>query len=100
MEMLTGCSLIATIQGQSEALRTTLEEGFVATTVAQMTPDEFKEMIGNLIEQKLLELFSDPDDGLELKQSVRARLLRQKKAVARGARGEAFEEAVSRMRLG
>lgn len=72
----------------------------MATTVAQMTPDEFKELIGDVIEQKLLELFGDPDEGLELKPSVRARLLRQKKAVARGARGEAFEEVVSRMRLG
>lgn len=72
----------------------------MATTVSQMTPDELKEMIGDLIEQKLLELLSDPDEGLELKPSVRARLLRQKKAVAGGARGDSFEKVASRMRLG
>lgn len=72
----------------------------MATTVAQMTPDELKEMIGALIEQKLLELLSDPDEGLELRQSVRTRLLKQKKAVASGERGDSFEKVVRRMRLG
>jgi hypothetical protein len=65
-----------------------------------MTKDELKEMIETLIEQKLLEPLGDPDEGLEVRKSMRERLLQQRKAVAAGERGEAFEEVVRRLRLG
>ena len=60
-----------------------------ATTVAQMTKDELREMIGTVVEQKLVELFGDPDEGLPLKKAVRNQLVRQMAAVARGA-GQTF----------
>ena len=69
----------------------------MATTVAQMTKGELKEMIETTIEQKLLELLGDPDEGLPIRKVVRDRLLRQKQAVAQGERGEAFEDAVRRL---
>ena len=56
----------------------------MANKVAQMTKEELKEMMETLIEQKLLELLGDPDEGLEIRRRVRDRLLRQKKAVAAG----------------
>jgi hypothetical protein len=71
----------------------------MATTVGQMTPDELREMIGALIEQKLLELLGDPDEGLEIRKAVRDRLLRQKKAVAGGERGEPLDEVTRRLGL-
>jgi hypothetical protein len=49
------------------------------------------------VEQKLKEIFGDPDEGLELRADVRDRLLRQKKAVAKGERGEALDEVVKRL---
>ena len=49
--------------------------------VAQMTKEELREMIEAAVEQKLLEMFGDPDEGLEIRESVRDRLLRQKKAI-------------------
>ncbi|MBA7604496.1 MAG: hypothetical protein GH143_10910 [Calditrichaeota bacterium] len=64
------------------------------TTVAEMSEDELREMIEALIEQKLLEILGDPDEGLEVRKSVRERLLRQKEAVAAGDRGQPFEEVV------
>jgi len=64
-----------------------------------MSKDELKEMIEVTIEQKLLELLGDPDEELEIKKSVRERLLRQKKAVAVGERGEPFEDVVRRLGL-
>ena len=67
--------------------------------VAQLTKAEFKRMIDTAIEEKLLEILGDPDEGLELRKSVRARLLRQKKAVETGERGEAFEDVVRRLGL-
>ena len=69
----------------------------MASTIAQMSRDELKEIIETSIEQKLLKILS-PDAGLEIRQSVRARLLRQKKAVAAGERGQAFEAIVQQQR--
>lgn len=71
----------------------------MAATVGQMSKDELKEMIESSIEEKLLELLGDPDEGLEVRKSVRDRLLRQKKAVAAGERGEPFEDVVRRLGL-
>jgi hypothetical protein len=74
-------------------------EGLMAATVSQMTQDELKEMMASLIEQKLLELIGDPDEGLCIRRSLSNRLLRQKKAVARGQRGEPLEHVVQRLGL-
>jgi len=68
-------------------------------TVTQMSKDELKELIETSVEQKLLELLGDPDEGLEIRKSVRDRLLRQKKAVAAGERGESLEDVVRRLGL-
>jgi hypothetical protein len=64
-----------------------------------MTKDQFREMLGDTIEQKLIELLGDPDDGFDIRSSVRARLLRQKRKVARGERGEPLEDVVRRLGL-
>jgi len=64
-----------------------------------MSRDELREMIEVTLEQKLLELLGDPDEGLEIRESVRERLLRQQEAVAAGERGEPFEDVVRRLGL-
>ena len=69
------------------------------TTVAEMSKDELREMIEVLIEQKLLEILGDPDEGLEVRNPVRERLLRQKEAVAAGNRGQPFEKVVQELGL-
>jgi hypothetical protein len=71
----------------------------MADTVAQMTKEELVAIIETSVEQKLLEILGDPDEGLEIKRSVRDRLLRQRKAVAAGERGEPFEDVVRRLGL-
>ena len=71
----------------------------MATTVAHMTKSELREMIETIIEQKLLELLGDPDEGLPIRKSVRDRLVRQKQAVAGGQRGEPLENVVQRLGL-
>ena len=71
----------------------------MATKVAQMTDDELREMIGAVVEQKLLELFGDPDEGLVMTKILRNRLLRQKRATAKGERGEPLEDVVARLGL-
>jgi len=80
-----------------------LRDAFVGArmseTVAQMTKDELQELIESSLETKLRELLGDPDEGLELKKVVRDRLLRQKKAVAAGERGEPLSDVVRRLGL-
>lgn len=70
----------------------------MSSTVAHMTKKEFAQMLSTVVEQKLVELFGDPDDGLVLKENLRKRLIRQKKAVAKGERGDDF--ATVRKQLG
>jgi hypothetical protein len=72
----------------------------MAATVARMTKHELKEIIESTVEQKLLELLGDPDQGLVLKKTVKNRLLRQRKTVASGQRGESLAVIVKRLGLG
>ena len=65
----------------------------MAATVAQMTKEELQELIEASVERKLLELLGDPDEGLELRKALVARLSRQRRAVAAGERGESLEDA-------
>jgi hypothetical protein len=75
------------------------KENRMSDTVAQMSKDELKEIIAMTVEQKLLELLGDPDEGLEIRKSVQERLIRQREAVAAGERGESFEDVVQRLGL-
>ena len=71
----------------------------MAKTVADMTATELRELVSSVVEEKLMELLGDPDDGLVLRESLRKRLLRQKRAVSKGERGESLETAVRRLKL-
>ena len=71
----------------------------MAATVARMTKHELKEIIESTVEQKLLELLGDPDQGLVPRKTLKDRLLRQRKAVASGERGESLTTIVKRLRL-
>jgi len=72
----------------------------MAATVARMTKHELKEIIESTVEQKLLELLGDPDQGLVLKKTVKDRLLRQRKSVTSGQRGESLALIVKRLGFG
>jgi hypothetical protein len=74
------------------------QEMRMSSTIAHMTKKEFAQMLSTVVEQKLVELFGDPDDGLALKETLRRRLIRQRKAVAKGERGMDFNSV--RKRLG
>jgi hypothetical protein len=71
----------------------------MATTVGQMSVEELREMIEAAVEQKLLEILGDPDEGLEIRDSVRDRLIGQREAVLAGNRGEPFEDVVKQLGL-
>ena len=44
--------------------------------VADLTIDEFKDLIQEVVAETLLELFDDPDEGLVLREEVKERLRR------------------------
>ena len=69
----------------------------MATMVPRMTERKLKEMIETTVERKLLELLSDPDAGYVLKPALRKRLLRQRRKVRSGERGEPLAELAQRL---
>jgi hypothetical protein len=62
----------------------------MSTSIAYMSKKEFTQLLSNVVEQKLTELFGDLDDDRLMKENLRKRLIRQKNAVAIGERGEDF----------
>ena len=71
----------------------------MAKTVADMTATELRQLVGSAIEEKLIQLLGDPDEGLVLRENLRKRLLRQKRAVSKGERGESLETVARRLKL-
>jgi hypothetical protein len=71
----------------------------MASTIAQMTKKEFAQMLSTVFEQKLVELFGDPDEGFVLKENLCKRLLRQKKSVSKGERGDELADVIKRLGL-
>ncbi len=53
-------------------------------TVAELTVDELKALIRETVPQTLLEIFGDPDEGLELREEFKAQLQRSLEAVQAG----------------
>jgi len=47
----------------------------------------------------MLEVLGDPDEGLELRQSVREGLIRQREAVVKGQLGQPLEDVISELGL-
>jgi len=66
----------------------------MSTALANMTKRELQEMIEAALEHKLLEMFGDPDKGLQLKANIRSRLSKQRKEIASGTRGIAIEDVL------
>ncbi len=68
-------------------------------TIAAMTKEELATLVEATVERKLIELLGDPDEGLEISEPVRTRLLQQKQAVATGERERPFDDVIRGMGL-
>jgi hypothetical protein len=68
------------------------------SVIVHISKKEFVQLVSTAVEQKLVELFGDPDEGLVLKESLRKRLIGQRKSVAKGDRG--FDFIAVRKQLG
>ena len=56
-------------------------------------------VVETAIEQKLIEILGDPDEGLEMREAIRDRLLHQRQSIAAGERGLSFEDVVQQLGL-
>jgi hypothetical protein len=59
----------------------------VSRTVGEMTEEEFRALVGEVVEEKLAELVHDPDEGLDLGSEFQTRLEMQLEQVRAGERG-------------
>jgi len=71
----------------------------MSTTVAELTVDELKEIVQEAVEQKLSEMLGDPDEGLELREEIKARLRHSLEAERRGTRGIPAQEVAAQLGL-
>jgi len=56
-------------------------------TISELSRDELKRLIGEAVEEKLIELLGDPDERMVLREEVQARLHRTLEAERAGRRG-------------
>ncbi|MDQ3634237.1 MAG: hypothetical protein M3405_06970 [Acidobacteriota bacterium] len=71
----------------------------MSVKISQMTDVELRQMIGEIVEEKLMALLGDEEDDLLLKEDLQKRLLKQVQKTKNGERGEAFDDVVSRLGL-
>ncbi len=71
----------------------------MSTKVAELTVDEFKRLLEETMERKLLEMFSDPDRGFELRPEFEQRLRRSLAYVAAGGKTLSLEELTARLEM-
>jgi hypothetical protein len=67
--------------------------------VVHITKEELQQMIEVSVERTLIELFGDPDEGLELRDEIKERLIKQRDAVTRGEIGRDLEDVVKDLGL-
>jgi hypothetical protein len=70
----------------------------IRSSVADLTIDEFKDLVREVVTQTIVELFGDPDEGLELREDMKANLQRSLAAVQAG--GETIPAEVIAAKLG
>ncbi len=67
----------------------------MATTLAEMTPEEFRSLLETTVEQKLREVLGLEDEDGPLDESLRERLIAQRETVAAGERGLSLDEVAA-----
>jgi len=67
--------------------------------VADLTIDEFKSLIREVVTQTLAEMLGDPDEGLELRDDFRIALQRSLASVEAGGRTIPAQEVAAKLGL-
>lgn len=69
------------------------------STVADLTVDEFKNLIREVVTQTLAEMFGDPDEGLELRDDFTTALQASLASVEAGGRTIPAKEVAAKLGL-
>ncbi len=67
--------------------------------VADLTIDEFRELVREIVIQTLFEMLGDPDQGLELREDLTEELRRSLGAVQAGGKTVPVKEVAQRLGL-
>ena len=67
--------------------------------VKDLSSEELKALVWEAVEEALIELLGDPDQGLELREEIQERLKRSLERLKREERGIPAEEAAKRAGL-
>ena len=60
----------------------------------KLTLESIKELVDELVDEKLLQILKDPDEGLELREEIKNRLRRSLKSQEDGERGVLLENVM------
>ena len=71
----------------------------MSVKVLQITVEDLRQVVDEMVEEKLAVLFKDPEDDLEFTDELKAILTRQNERIKNGDRGEALEDVVARLGL-
>jgi hypothetical protein len=71
----------------------------MSVKVAELTVDELTQVVQAAVEQKLIEILGDPDEGLELREEIKARLRRSLEAEQSGVQGTPAQEVAAQLDL-
>jgi hypothetical protein len=71
----------------------------MSATVINVTTEELRILVENLVEEKLISLFGDPEEGLEIRKELKERLHRQRNEMSDGKNGHSFEDAMAKLGL-
>jgi hypothetical protein len=71
----------------------------VHSTIANLTINEFKILIKDVVKQTIFELLNDPDDGLELREEIKIRLQQSLAEIAAGGKTIPAQEVAAKLGL-
>jgi hypothetical protein len=68
-------------------------------SIADLTVDELRDLIKEVVTQTILELFGDPDEGLELREEVKERLHRSLGATQTNGETQPVQDVAAKLGL-
>jgi len=71
----------------------------IRSSVADLTVDEFKSLLREVVAQTILEALADPDEGLQLREDIKAQLQRSLAMVQTGGETIPAQQVAARLGL-
>ena len=71
----------------------------MSVEVSQMTVEELRRIVDEMVEEKLAVLFKDSEDDLEFTDELKEILARQSERIKQGDRGESLADVAARLGL-